>query len=57
MQHKNFPEFGVLTFAFSAIDHSNFEVSLAETHLIFHTFLFVKFSTNKCYDWSSEISQ
>jgi len=46
----------VLTFAFSTIEHSNFEVLLAETSLIFRTFPFVKFSTNKCYDWSSEIS-
>ena len=46
----------VLTFAFSAIVRSNFEVSLAETLSILHTFPFLKLSTNKCYDWFSEIS-
>jgi hypothetical protein len=47
----------VLTFAFSTIVHSNFEVSPAETPSILCAFPFVKFSTDKYYDWSNEISQ
>jgi len=47
----------VLTSAFSAIVHSNFDDLPAETPLISRTFLFVKLLTHKCYDWSSEISQ
>jgi hypothetical protein len=41
----------------SAIVHSNFEALLVETLSIVWVFPFVKLSTNKCYDWSSKISQ
>jgi len=37
--------------------HTYFEVSPAETPCKLQAFLFVKLLTNKCYDWSSEISQ
>jgi hypothetical protein len=34
----------------------NFEDLMAETPSVLRAFLFVKFSTNKYYEWSSEIS-
>ena len=45
----------ILTFAFSVILHSNFEVLPVETPLILCRFPFVKLLINKCYDWSSKI--
>jgi hypothetical protein len=39
------------------IVHSNFEVLPVETPSIFCGFPFMKLLTNKCYDWSSKITQ
>jgi len=47
----------VLTFAFSVIVHSNFEVLPVKTPSIFCGFPFMKLLTNKCYDWSRKITQ
>lgn len=35
----------------------NFEVLTAETPSVLRASPFVKLSTNRCYDWSSEIGQ
>jgi hypothetical protein len=39
------------------IVHSNFEVLPVETPSILCGFPFMELLTNKCYDWSSKISQ
>jgi len=53
---KIFQNLQILTFAFSVIVQSNFEVLPVETPLILCGFPFMKLLINKCYDWYSKIS-